>query len=45
VRLEDVSGPRSRVVTLAAVSREAAAAGSLAEVGAGWEVVEVAPAS
>jgi hypothetical protein len=45
VRLKETSGARSRVVTLAAVSREAAAAGSLAEAGPGWQVVEVAPTS
>jgi hypothetical protein len=45
VRLKDATGPRSRVVTLAAVSREAAAAASLAEAGASWDVVEVVPTS
>jgi hypothetical protein len=45
VRLKETSGARSRVVTLAAVSREAAAAGSLAEAGPGWQVVGVAPTS
>jgi hypothetical protein len=41
LRLKEKSGTRSRVVTLAAASEEAAVAGSLAEAGPGWEVLEV----
>jgi hypothetical protein len=41
LRLKEKSGTRSRVVTLAAASEEAAVAGSLAEAGPDWEVLEV----
>lgn len=45
LRVKETSGPRTRIVTLAAASAEAAAAQSLAEMGAGWEVIEVKPAA
>lgn len=45
LRIKERNGARSRVVTLAAPTREAAVAGSLAEVGPDWEVLDVVPAS
>jgi hypothetical protein len=45
LRIKQTNGSRSRVVTLAAASKEEAVAGSLAEAGEGWEVLEVVPAS
>ena len=45
LRIKEKAGTRSRVVTLAAPTKEAAVAGSLAEVGEGWEVLEVVQAS
>jgi hypothetical protein len=45
LRLKQTNGSRSRMVTLAAASQEAAVAGSLAEAGEGWEVLEVVKAS
>jgi len=45
LRVKETSGLRTRIVTLAAASAEAAAAQSLAEMGAGWEVIEVKPAA
>jgi hypothetical protein len=40
LRIKQVDGPRTRVVTLAAESREQAIEQSLAEIGAGWEILE-----
>jgi len=45
LRLKERNGARSRVVTLAAPTKEDAVAGSLAEAGPDWEVLDVAPAS
>jgi hypothetical protein len=45
LRVKQKSGPRMQMVTLAAASAEDAAAQSLAEMGEGWEVVEVRPAA
>jgi hypothetical protein len=45
LRVKQTTGSRTRVVTLAAASAEDAAARSLAEMGAGWEVMEVRPAT
>jgi hypothetical protein len=45
LRVKETFGQRTRIVTLAAASAEAAAAQSLAEMGAGWEVIEVKPAA
>lgn len=45
LRVKETNGPRTRLVTLAAASAEDAAAQSLAEMGGGWEVLEVKPAS
>jgi len=45
LRVKETNGPRTRLVTLAAPSAEDAAAQSLAEMGAGWEVIEVKPAA
>jgi hypothetical protein len=43
--VKETCGPRTRVLTLAAASAEDAAAQSLAEMGSGWEVIEVKPAA
>jgi PilZ domain len=40
LRIKQVDGPRTRVVTLSAESKEQAIAQSLAELGEGWEIVE-----
>jgi hypothetical protein len=40
LRIKQVDGPRTRVVTLAAPSKEQAISQSLAELGEGWEVLE-----
>ena len=40
LRIKQVDGPRTRVVTLAAESKEQAIAQSLAELGEGWEIIE-----
>jgi PilZ domain len=45
LRIKEKAGSRSRVVTLAAASKEAAVAGSLAEAGPGWEVLDVVATS
>jgi hypothetical protein len=40
VRVKDVGGNRTRLVALAAPSREEAIAMTLAEIGGGWEILE-----
>jgi hypothetical protein len=45
LRVKQTQGSRTRMVTLAAASAEDAAAQSLAEMGEGWEVLEVRPAT
>jgi PilZ domain-containing protein len=40
LRIKQVDGPRTRVVTLAAASKEHAIAQSLAELGSGWEILD-----
>ncbi len=45
LRVKQSQGSRTRMVTLAAASAEEAAAQSLAEMGEGWEVLEVRPAA
>jgi hypothetical protein len=40
LRIKQVDGPRTRVVTLAAESKEQAIAQSLAELGSGWEILD-----
>jgi hypothetical protein len=45
LRVKETNGPRTRLVTLAAASAEDAATQSLAEMGGGWEVLEVKPAA
>jgi hypothetical protein len=40
LRIKQVDGPRTRMVTLAAESKEHAIAPSLAELGEGWEILE-----
>lgn len=45
LRIKQSQGTRSRLVTLAAATRDEAVAASLAEAGEGWEVVEVVKAS
>lgn len=44
LRVKECDGPRTRVVTLAAPTREAAMARTAREVGTGWEVLEARPA-
>jgi hypothetical protein len=45
LRVKQANGSRTRMVTLAAESAEDAATRSLAELGEGWEVMEVRPAA
>jgi hypothetical protein len=45
LRVKQTTGTRTRMITLAAESAEDAAARSLAEMGEGWEVMEVRPAA
>ena len=45
LRVKETTGPRTRLVTLAAASAEDAKAQSLAEMGDGWEVIDVRPAA
>jgi hypothetical protein len=40
LRIKQVDGPRTRVVTLSAGSKEQAIAQSLAELGEGWEIID-----
>jgi hypothetical protein len=40
MRVKDSGGNRTRLVALAAPSREEAIARTLAEIGAGWEILE-----
>jgi hypothetical protein len=43
LRVKEVDGPRTRVVTLAAETRERAVEQALREIGGGWEVLEARP--
>jgi hypothetical protein len=43
LRVKEIDGPRTRVVTLAARSRELAVEQAMREIGSGWEVLEVRP--
>jgi hypothetical protein len=43
VRVKDSGGTRTRLVALAAPSREEAIARTLAEIGGGWEILEAEP--
>jgi hypothetical protein len=45
LRIKQTDGPRTRMVTLAAESKEHAIAQSLAELGEGWEIVEAVASS
>jgi hypothetical protein len=45
LRIKQVDGPRMRVVTLSAESKEQAIAQSLAELGEGWEIVDAVASS
>jgi len=40
LRVKDCDGNRTRVVAIVAASREEAIAGTLAETGGGWEILE-----
>jgi hypothetical protein len=40
LRVKDCEGNRTRVVAIVAASREEAIAGTLAEIGGGWEILE-----